>query len=179
MATDVAIKIYFVQHSSTLAWRNIICRPGGRYWDYYPIFNSSNRDSFETQAIVDFIYGYPIFKWVTETSLHERVPWNRPQAWILDDIPNGKVHGANMGPTWGRQDPGGPHVGPMNLAFWDAPLTPHGQLLGFTAKTPSYYHNLPLHWDGFSLWPFKCTLGLAANAPGTPSQIHWISVSAH
>ena len=23
-----------------------------------------------------------------------------------------------MGPTWGRQDPGGPHVGPMNLAIW-------------------------------------------------------------
>ena len=30
--------------------------------------------------------------------------------------PDSKVHGANMGPTWGRQDPGGPHVGPMNLA---------------------------------------------------------------
>ena len=29
-----------------------------------------------------------------------------------------KVHGANMGPTWGRQDPGGPHVGPINLAIW-------------------------------------------------------------
>ena len=29
-----------------------------------------------------------------------------------------KVHGANMGPTWGRQDPGGPHVGHMNLAIW-------------------------------------------------------------
>ena len=26
--------------------------------------------------------------------------------------------GANMGPIWGRQDPGGPHVGPMNLAIW-------------------------------------------------------------
>ena len=26
-----------------------------------------------------------------------------------------KVHGANMGPLWGRQDPGGPHVGPMNV----------------------------------------------------------------
>ena len=25
--------------------------------------------------------------------------------------PNSKVHGANMGPIWGRQDPGGPHVG--------------------------------------------------------------------
>ena len=26
-----------------------------------------------------------------------------------------KVHGANMGPIWDRQDPGGPHVGPMNF----------------------------------------------------------------
>ena len=33
-------------------------------------------------------------------------------------IPNSKVHGANMGPIWGRQDPGGPHVGPMNFAIW-------------------------------------------------------------
>ena len=30
-----------------------------------------------------------------------------------------KVHGANMGHTWGRQDPGGPHDGPMNCAIWD------------------------------------------------------------
>ena len=30
--------------------------------------------------------------------------------------PDSQVHGANMGPTWVRQDPGGPHVGPMNLA---------------------------------------------------------------
>ena len=28
-----------------------------------------------------------------------------------------KVHGARMGPIWGRQDPGGPHAGPMNLAI--------------------------------------------------------------
>ena len=33
-------------------------------------------------------------------------------------VPDSKVHGANMGPIWGRQDPGGPHVGPMNLAIW-------------------------------------------------------------
>ena len=32
-------------------------------------------------------------------------------------VPNSKVHGANMGPIWGRQDPGGPHVGPMNFAI--------------------------------------------------------------
>ena len=23
-----------------------------------------------------------------------------------------------MGPIWGRQDPDGPHVGPMNIAIW-------------------------------------------------------------
>ena len=31
---------------------------------------------------------------------------------------DGKVHGADMGPIWGRQDPGGPHVGPMKFAIW-------------------------------------------------------------
>ena len=35
------------------------------------------------------------------------------------DIPDRKVQGANMGPIWDRQDPGGPHVGPMNFAIWD------------------------------------------------------------
>ena len=34
--------------------------------------------------------------------------------------PDNKVLGANMGPIWDQQDPGGPRVGPMNLAIWDA-----------------------------------------------------------
>ena len=33
-------------------------------------------------------------------------------------VPDSDVHGANMGPIWGRQDPGGPHVGPMKFAIW-------------------------------------------------------------
>ena len=28
-----------------------------------------------------------------------------------------KVHVANMGPTWVLSAPGGPHIGPMNLAI--------------------------------------------------------------
>ena len=36
--------------------------------------------------------------------------------------PDNKVHGVNMGPIWGRQDPDGPHVGPMNFAIWVGPL---------------------------------------------------------
>ena len=35
------------------------------------------------------------------------------------NTPDSKVDGANMGPIWGRQDPGGPHVGPINFAIWD------------------------------------------------------------
>ena len=36
----------------------------------------------------------------------------------LHCCPDSKVHVANMGPIWGQQDLGGPHVGPMNLAIW-------------------------------------------------------------
>ena len=39
---------------------------------------------------------------------------------ILAHIPDSKVHGANMGAISGRWHPGGPHVGPMNFAMWDA-----------------------------------------------------------
>ena len=38
---------------------------------------------------------------------------------FTDNTPDSKVHGANMGPIWGRQDPDGPHVGYMNFAIWD------------------------------------------------------------
>ena len=34
-------------------------------------------------------------------------------------VPDSKVHGANMGPIWSWQDPGGPHVGLINFAIWD------------------------------------------------------------
>ena len=32
-------------------------------------------------------------------------------------VPDSKVHGANMGPTWVLSAPDGPYVGPMNLAI--------------------------------------------------------------
>ena len=34
-------------------------------------------------------------------------------------IPDSKIHGANMGPAWVMSAPGGPHVGPINLAIRD------------------------------------------------------------
>ena len=41
-------------------------------------------------------------------------------AWMTNRIQQNlgsKVHGANLGPNWGRQGPGGPYVGPMNFAI--------------------------------------------------------------
>ena len=38
---------------------------------------------------------------------------------VIVNIPDGKVHGVNMGPTWVLSVPDGPHVGPMNLAIRD------------------------------------------------------------
>ena len=37
-------------------------------------------------------------------------------------VPDSKVHGANMGPTWVLSAPDGPHVGPMNLAIRGASM---------------------------------------------------------
>ena len=42
-----------------------------------------------------------------------------PSLFLMDDIPDSKVHGANMGPTWVLLAPDGPHDGPMNLAIRD------------------------------------------------------------
>ena len=39
--------------------------------------------------------------------------------WWSHDTADSKVHGANMGPIWDRQDPCGHRVGHMNLAMWD------------------------------------------------------------
>ena len=38
------------------------------------------------------------------------------RVWFV--FPDSKVHGAYMVPISCRQDPGGPHVGPMNFAIW-------------------------------------------------------------
>ena len=56
-----------------------------------------------------------------ETDFNEILIKNRTFSFkkiYLKMSPDSKVHEANMGPIWGRQDPGGPQVGPMNFAIW-------------------------------------------------------------
>ena len=45
--------------------------------------------------------------------------WNQGNMYTL---PDSMVYGAYMGPTWGWQEPGGPHVGLMILAVWGCTL---------------------------------------------------------
>ena len=37
---------------------------------------------------------------------------------VTQHFPDSKNHGANVGLIWGGQDPGGPHVGPINFVIW-------------------------------------------------------------
>ena len=48
--------------------------------------------------------------WVPSIGLRNRYVYHRQQQYY----PVSKVNGDIMGPIWGRQDPGGPHVGPTN-----------------------------------------------------------------
>ena len=48
---------------------------------------------------------------------------------LYQSIPDSKIHGVNVGPTWGRQDPGGPHVCHTNLAIWD--MTKHNAMRNY------------------------------------------------
>ena len=71
------------------------------------VFNSmmarmSNNTKFNSKLLCY----YSIISWTIPEKLNG-----------INENPDSKDHEAYMGPTWGRQDPGGTHVGPMNLAI--------------------------------------------------------------
>ena len=74
--------------------------------------------------------------------------------------PDNKVHEAYMGPTWGQQDPGEPHVGPMNLSIREhmpsatllikTPATTPGVGVGWRVHCICCgYYGVPLKWVTF------------------------------
>ena len=60
--------------------------------------------------------------------------------WAPGSSPDSKVHGANMGSIWGRQDPDGPLVGPMNFSIWE--VTSGASRLQSTGFQCHYTQNL-------------------------------------
>ena len=88
----------------------------------------------------------PLRVLVWRISAQHGTTWNNP--------PNSDVHWANMGPIWGRQDPGGPHVGPMNIAIRViSPLVPYVCITAYSA--PSHYLN---QWRVIVNWTPRNTL---------------------
>ena len=59
------------------------------------------------------------------------------------NIPDSKVHGANMGPTWVLFAPDGPHVGPINFV-----IKVHGANMGSTwvLSAPDGPHVSPINF---------------------------------
>ena len=54
-----------------------------------------------------------------------------------------------MGPIWGRQDPGGPHVGPMNFAIWARTCKHAGKSI---SCEKCYRLVLQIVYTDFNLW---------------------------
>ena len=63
--------------------------------------------------------------------------------WVTEHLPDSKVHGANMGPIWGWQDPGGTHVGLMKLVIWA-----QCQLRSLPSSLKTYWVWVELSWAG-------------------------------
>ena len=63
---------------------------------------------------------------------------------ICDTIPDSKVHGANMGPTWVLSAPDGPHVSPHEPCYQGC-LVP--QLLATDQRTMSRYPMASITWS--------------------------------
>ena len=59
---------------------------------------------------------------------HVPLTHHRHLTWTVSGLPDSKVHGANMGPIWGQQDLGGPHVSHMNLVILGLLFNTHGQV---------------------------------------------------
>ena len=57
--------------------------------------------------------------------------------------PDSKFHGAHMTPIFGRQDPGGSHIGPVKLAIWVMSHTPVASSTAGGMGTLSYVQSSP------------------------------------
>ena len=73
---------------------------------------------FPCMLIISNIFCWPYHSGPTEVEDCGLPPPNMAATKTCEQgNPDSKVHGANMGPIWALSAPGGPHVGPMNLAI--------------------------------------------------------------
>ena len=89
----------------------IIFSPISQHWEDAGDPNTSETKSLRRRTSLSSLFPYSIYLFI-----HYHGCWWPGCAKSNSDS---KVHGANMGPIWGCQGPGGPHVGPMNFAIWE------------------------------------------------------------
>ena len=101
-------------------------------------------------------------------------PWKREIliSRIMNTIPDSKVHGANMGPTWDLSAPGGSHVGPMNLAIWDGYLHPRNARRHTTvAMVLNIWVSTPV--KSIHIMMFQYCIRTESMLAGTTLKLHW------
>ena len=86
-----------------------------------------------------------------------------------DLSPDSKVHGANMGPTWGRQVPDGSHIGPTNLAIWVSSQKVVKDLTRITCRTLLFSDECITWWIAYE--DDSCS--------GTPTRNRQAPISPH
>ena len=77
------------------------------------------------------------------------------KVWSVFQIsnPDRKIHVANMGPTWVLSAPGGPHVGPMNLAIRECNLR-HPLSNVMSSFTIHWWNLTILPWGKMISWMY-------------------------
>ena len=93
------------------------------------------------------------------------------------NIHDSKVHGANMGPIWGRQDPDGPHLGPMNFALWDG-IPSNWHSLDIICRRSMNQNTLlsKLYWTIRNWLRLRCK---SQNSLKPPCEIQYMQRNAH
>ena len=94
---------------------------------------------------------------------HKAINW-----FNTDFFPDSKVHGANMGPIWGRQDPGGPMLAPWT----ELPIGSLATNISEMYKMPNFFER-----NVFEIILFKMLASQARTACAdigfTKFQLNW------
>ena len=110
---------------------------------YSTVYSDADQSKHQSSASLAFVWGIHRDRWIPRTKgqLHGKclhlmtsscketiISHHYWFAWpigchapciCLSTSPIARFMGPTWRSIWGRQDPGGPHVGPMNLAIWD------------------------------------------------------------
>ena len=134
MGTDVNVIIFDLLKVGAYGWHHMKLN-FSHYIGHSVVYSKTHLGSSEINRWTKTLHKFSVFGMVLQqlsTSRESSVvyvyylpiecdlarTWTESGSSLSRNRPDSKFHGANMGPIWDRQDPGGPHVGPMNFAIW-------------------------------------------------------------